>query len=87
MLTADGFLSKQQTSATIEMNSKDIFINGTLLPQNQEGKYCKIVSEYGMRTDDKKRIVIQPDSFEVSTQSEHGNTRVTYGTFTPSAPE
>lgn len=81
VLKADGYLPKKSSTLVMKMTKDDIFINGKLLASAQEGKYCDIVSHYGMRKDDVKRITIKPDSFHISSTGDHGNTRVTIGTF------
>ena len=80
-LKADGYLSGKSSIVKMEMTPDDIFINGKQLANAREGIYCKIVSDYGMRKDDMKTIIIKPDSFQVSAEGDHGNHRVTIGTF------
>lgn len=81
VLKADGYLNKKNATVIMDMTKEDIFINGELLTSVKEAKYCKIVSEYGMRKDDTKQITIKPDSFQISSIGKHGDTRVTIGTF------
>ena len=80
-LKADGYLNGKSSTVKMEMTPDDIFINGKQLANAREGIYCKIVSDYGMRKDDMKTIIIKPDSFQVSAKGDHGDHRVTIGTF------
>ena len=80
-LQSDGYLSGNSTTVKMELTSDDIFINGIQLPSEAEGKYCKIISESGMRKKDMKTIIIRPNSFDVTSSGKRGNHRVTIGTF------
>jgi len=79
VLQADGFMDANQTKKIVlEMTSTDIFINGRKLPDNQEEKYCDIVSDYIERKSSIKRIKIKPKYFSISIKNPDGHTNHNY---------
>jgi beta-lactamase regulating signal transducer with metallopeptidase domain len=78
VLIADGYMNSEKSKVKIKLTSEDIFINGEKLANDQEGKYCDIISKYVDRKGDVKLIVFKPGYMHVEAKGKNGHSSYTF---------
>ena len=82
-LLADNLISSANDPVTIRYKNKTWTANGKPVPSTGESKYCELFSEHKIFKNNKMVLKFKPESINISSQSEDGQSqhRVTVGTY------
>lgn len=77
-LVADGFIASRSVKATMRYVDDNWTVNEQIIPSSQEGKYCKLFANTGVKKSTITKVEIQPGSTHIVNESGSGTNKHTH---------